>query len=55
MKIGYARAYTDEQSLDLQRDTLKAAWVEWIYEGKNLRAHCRPGRTESLLVVLAGR
>jgi DNA invertase Pin-like site-specific DNA recombinase len=39
MRIGYARVSTDDQSLDLQRDQLKRAGAESIYEehasGKN--------------------
>jgi DNA invertase Pin-like site-specific DNA recombinase len=39
MRIGYARVSTDDQSLDLQRDQLKRARAESIYEeyasGKN--------------------
>ena len=39
MRIGYARVSTDDQTLDLQRDTLKKAKCGEIYEehasGKN--------------------
>ena len=34
MKIGYARVSSDDQSLDLQRDALKQAGCERIYEEK---------------------
>ena len=34
MKLGYARVSTDDQNLDLQRDALKSAGCERIYEEK---------------------
>lgn len=34
MKIGYARVSSDDQSLDLQRDALKSAGCERLYEEK---------------------
>jgi len=34
MKIGYARVSSDDQSLDLQRDALRQAGCERIYEEK---------------------
>lgn len=34
MLIGYARVSTDDQNLDLQRDTLKQAGCDKIYEDR---------------------
>ena len=34
MKIGYARVSSDDQSLDLQRDALRQAGCERLYEEK---------------------
>lgn len=34
MRIGYARVSSDDQNLDLQRDTLKKSGCERIYEEK---------------------
>lgn len=57
LKIGYARVSSDDQNLDLQRDALKAAGCQRIYEekesgGKNTRPELsrlletlRPGDT----------
>ena len=36
MKFGYARCSTDEQTLDLQRDALKDAGCERIYEDQGI-------------------
>jgi DNA invertase Pin-like site-specific DNA recombinase len=49
MLIGYARVSTDDQTLDLQRDALRTAGCERIYEDKAGGAKAdRPGLKEAL-------
>ena len=58
--IGYARVSTDDQNLDLQRDALKKAGCEVIYEetasGKNTSRpeleHCRKALREGDTLVV---
>lgn len=55
MKVGYARVSTDDQSLDLQVDALKAAGCEKIFIDKESGAKAeRPGLNEALEFVRAG-
>jgi DNA invertase Pin-like site-specific DNA recombinase len=55
MLIGYARVSTDDQNLDLQRDALRAAGCEKIYEDRMSGAKAaRPGLTLALEVARAG-
>ena len=53
MKIGYARVSSDDQNLDLQRDALKAAGCERIYEEK--QSGGKVDRVELLRLVEALR
>jgi len=41
MLIGYARVSTDDQNLDLQRDALRLAGCEKIYEDRTGFTHER--------------
>ncbi len=56
MKIGYARVSTEEQNLCLQRDALKSAGCEVIYqdEGVSGITIARSGLTQALSVIGAG-
>src|SRR3954449_12526390 len=56
MKIGYARISTDDQSLDLQRDTLTAAGCETVFEdsGVSGAATRRNGLDAALAHIGAG-
>ena len=54
MLIGYARVSTDDQTLDLQRDALKAAGCEQISEDTASAAAERPGLEETLSHLRAG-
>ena len=55
MKIGYARVSTEDQNLDLQRDALRKAGCEAIYEekasGRNIE---RPGLAACLKALRSG-
>lgn len=56
MKIGYARVSTEEQSLDLQIDALRAAGCTQIFEDKGVTgsARKRPGLDEALQALSEG-
>jgi DNA invertase Pin-like site-specific DNA recombinase len=55
MLIGYARVSTDDQNLDLQRDALRLAGCEKVYEDRMSGAKAaRPGLTMALEVARAG-
>ena len=53
---GYARVSTREQNLDMQRDALKSAGCEFIFQDKGVSgAHAsRPGLDEALDVIQPG-
>jgi hypothetical protein len=52
MLIGYARVSTDDQNLDLQRDALRLAGCEKIYEDRMSGAKAaRPGLNLALEAV----
>ena len=55
MKIGYARVSTNDQSLDLQLDALKAAGCEKLFQDVASGAStARPGLSEALNYVRQG-
>ena len=55
MLLGYARVSTDDQNLDLQRDALRAAGCEKIYEDRISGAKAaRPGLAVALEVARSG-
>lgn len=54
MLIGYARVSTDDQTLDLQRDALRAEGCERIFEDKASGAGDRPGLHDALTHLRAG-
>ena len=55
MLIGYARVSTDDQNLDLQRDALRLAGCEKIYEDRISGAKAaRPGLAMALEVARDG-
>ena len=55
MLIGYARVSTQDQKLELQRDALKEAKCEHIFEDKASGAKAaRPGLTEALAFMRPG-
>lgn len=55
-KIGYARVSTEEQNLDLQRDALKEAGCDQIYEdqGVSALAKHRPGFEQAVSALQPG-
>jgi DNA invertase Pin-like site-specific DNA recombinase len=55
MLLGYARVSTDDQNLDLQRDALRVAGCERIFEDRLSGAKAaRPGLTQLLDVARTG-
>ena len=55
MLIGYARVSTDDQNLDLQRDALRAAGCDKIYEDRMSGAKvARPGLAMVMEVARSG-
>jgi DNA invertase Pin-like site-specific DNA recombinase len=55
VKIGYARVSTEEQNLGLQRDALKAAGVERVFEDRISGAAVqRPGLDAAIAALSAG-
>ena len=56
MLIGYARFSTDDQNLDLQRDALRAAGCQRIYEDRMSGAKAaRPGLAQAMEMARARR
>jgi DNA invertase Pin-like site-specific DNA recombinase len=56
MLVGYARVSTDDQTLDPQRDALRAAGCEWVFEDEGVSGATRrrPGLDEALSALGAG-
>ena len=54
MLIGYARVSTDDQTLDLQRDALREAGCERIFEDQASGAGDRPGVRDALKHLRTG-
>src|SRR5690606_28336610 len=56
MRVGYARVSTDEQSLDLQRQALKAAGCDRVFEdhGVSGAKFSRPGLQSALKSLKPG-
>lgn len=55
MLVGYARVSTQDQKLELQRDALKEAKCERVFEDKASGAKAtRPGLTEALVFMRPG-
>ena len=66
MLIGYARVSTDDQNLDLQRDALRLAGCEKVYEdrmsgakaarpGLNLALECSKFHAAQILLIFSRR
>lgn len=56
MLVGYARVSTDDQNLALQRDALKAAGCERVFEDQGVSGatRARPGLDSALTALAAG-
>jgi DNA invertase Pin-like site-specific DNA recombinase len=56
MLVGYARVSTDDQTLDPQRDALRAAGCEQVFEDEGVSGATRrrPGLDEALSALRAG-
>jgi DNA invertase Pin-like site-specific DNA recombinase len=56
MIIGYARVSTDDQNLDLQRDALKAAGCDIVFEDAGISGSVerRPGLDKAMAAINEG-